>query len=115
MQVTYPADITPKQRRVLDAMVRCVETGEWDAIRGSTVRFTRVCTTSQIDLRRWPEPTYQQHVFVTLRTGPGGRVLLGVVLSPFSGRADTWVTLDRALAVLADPVAAALKPRAYQP
>lgn len=54
---------------------------------------------------RWDEPTYDQHVFLTV-VGYTGKPLLGVARAPWVGRSDTDLTLARALEILRDPASA---------
>lgn len=56
-------------------------------------------------MARWDEPTYDQHVFLTV-VGYSSKPLLGVARAPWVGRTDSDLTLTRALEILRDPASA---------
>lgn len=50
----------------------------------------------------WDEPTYDQHVFLTV-VGYTGKPILGVARAPWVRRSDSDLTLARALEILDNP------------
>jgi hypothetical protein len=71
---------------------------------GATLRFTETVLTPDYHrgdgFGRWPEETYDRHVFMTL---VAGKVILGVATAPWMGRNDREVPLWLAEAILEDP------------
>ena len=51
---------------------------------------------------KWDEPTYDQHVFLSLSCVTG-KPILGVAAAPWVGRGDSYLTLTRALEILDNP------------
>lgn len=106
---SWRIQMTPKRRELFDLMVSKIGHG-WEFVPtfGFTIRWDRELTTPEWAketgryLPSWNEPTYPQHVFLTLVSFKSNPIL-GVSSSPWVSRQDTSITLKRALEILNDP------------
>lgn len=102
-------ELTPTQRRLVEAMRAAVAGGGWRVVNdpyGVTIRWdSEEKVPAYPDLVGWDGP-YRSHVFLTL-VGRRG-VILGIGSAPWTGRRDQKVTYRRAFEVLADPAAAVM-------
>lgn len=87
--------MTRAARKILDRMIELVQAPEsgWVPVpgtAGSTVRLTRTVDTPEYargtGFGRWEEPTYEEHLFVTL---VAGKVIMGHAPCPWVGRHDS--------------------------
>lgn len=99
--------------RLKDKLVRRMvelaadETSGWTALgslTGATLRWTETVPTPEYHrgdgFGRWPEETYDRHVFITL---VAGKFILGAATAPWMGRSDSDIPLWLAEAILEDP------------
>ncbi|HET9144080.1 hypothetical protein [Actinophytocola sp.] len=116
-----PARLSGKRAALIEGMKRYYlnPNALWQPVPayGLSIRFSRRgLDTPEIHQRtsnfhgvhiraRWPSPTYDQHVFLTL-TSTQSTPILGVARAPWVGRSDSTITLARALEVLDDPASA---------
>lgn len=105
--------LTKTAKRVLHTMIRLTQdtsTG-WVPIPGlpgnGTIRWDQVNETPEYmrgtGFGKWPEPTYESHVWITL---VAGKVILGVAHSPVTGRQDRDIPFWLAEKILTDPALA---------
>jgi hypothetical protein len=109
--------LTKTQQRVLDRMIQVAGQGTWTALPsqyGAVIRKTRTVETpeyyrgpSASRFARWDEPTYDQHLFLTMMSQG---VILGEARAPWVGRQDSVVPywlVELMLGEDADPFAVA--------
>ena len=94
-----------RKERVIHRMVALAGSADspWTAIEtsvGATIRRSWTNETPEYMGRAWSEPTYEAHVFLTL---VAGKFLLGRAPAPWVGRADSYVPVYLAEAILEDP------------
>lgn len=83
--------LTKGQAAIL-ARMRELATGDWEPVpsHSPTIRLTRTVDTPEYargtGFGRWDQPTYEEHLFVTLA---GGKVILGHAPCPWVGRSDS--------------------------
>jgi hypothetical protein len=85
--------VTATQDRIRARMIALVQEGTWSVVPSAyaaVIRLTKTVTTPEANLGdgfgRWPEPTYDRHLFVTL-TSQG--VIVGDAVAPWIGRHDS--------------------------
>jgi hypothetical protein len=85
--------LTATQERILARMIELAGQGTWHTVpsqTGATIRYTRTIETPDYHrgdgFGRWPEATYDRHLFLTLmRQG----VIAGDASAPWMGRSDS--------------------------
>lgn len=107
------AALTPKRRELFDLMLTEVAAGRWEELAPEntkgliTIRWRATRRTPDIYLEhsRTTSRTWDELVFVSMRTLKSGPSLSRAA-GPLSGVSQSDLTLTKALAVVADPVAA---------
>jgi len=104
-----PVLLTKRRQELLDAMRAKAGTDGWEHVPdhlGYCIRWDRTLVTpgwvfDMAAYRNW-DPTYQQHVFITMVTATS--VLMSVHRAPWvNGQMGIDLTLKRAFEILADP------------
>lgn len=99
--------MTKTQAALVAAMKAAIAEGTWAVVNGQTIRFTETVDTPEIHrgtgFGRWPHPTYDRHVFLTVVPRKPWAIIFRETPAPWVGARDSTITFKRAFEILEDP------------